>query len=839
MGGSEPNQLGDFVVGREIGRGGMGVVYEARQVSLNRRVALKVLRSGAALPFKAIQRFRREAEAAACLHHTNIVPIYATGEQDGAHFYAMELVEGPSLDDVIRQLKQVSAEKGSEFRDDVSGTSLAATAPYVPSSNSLSSKNGLSGSSLTSGSAYFDTVARMIAEVADALDYAHREGVIHRDIKPSNLLVAPNDHLCVSDFGLARMLEQPGMTLTGELVGTPRYMSPEQITAGRAPVDHRTDIYSLGATVYELLTLQPPYPAEQRDQLLAEIIHKSPTQPRKIERKIPFDLETICLKAMAKDPDRRYQTAGEMADDLKRYVNRFAIRARRTGPIVRGYKWIKRNPAFSTALAVVALSAVIAVGFGFRAHQAERRRAEAQAKHDGTLLTEKRRFALEKAVLAARLEDFNDAREAIRAAEQLGCSAGQVRMLYGQLELYQANYDKAVEHLTEATNLLPTSVAAWSMLAVAQSNCGQGAEYEQALARAAELEAESPEDYLFRGHAESILDPARGLQLMDEAIRRRPSVLARLLRLDAARRQILDSPSSERARQAIQDARFIKQYHPDNPAILSVSLWTHCACSHVFSEASLDPERLSAFEEASKDAAALERYPDLPIAVLARWAFVEGTDREAQVVGDLRRVAENTGDPVLVMNYASALYREQKYEQAYDFLATKEQEPFLGLHQAIIVAELNDGVSRATRLVEEILAREPGAWDLFNCQLVLRLLGQKPEAVEVSRTFLRHADRFPTLRKTAFREALEYCADQRSEENLLDSCRNSRLDVSNAHLCIALSSLAEGKRYKARVHLQKCLDTHYVEALPYSLALLLRARMTQDAAWPPWIAPAP
>src|SRR5262249_8762432 len=182
------------------------------------------------------------------------------------------------------------------------------------------------------GGAYFDAVARLIAEVADALDYAHQQGVIHRDIKPSNLLLSPGGRLSLNDFGLARMLEQPGMTLTGEFVGTPAYMSPEQVTAGRTPLDHRTDIYSLGATLYELLTLQRPFPGERRDQVLAQILHKDPTAPRRVNKKVPKDLETICLKALEKDPDRRYQTAGQMAEDLRRYLNRFAIAARRTGP---------------------------------------------------------------------------------------------------------------------------------------------------------------------------------------------------------------------------------------------------------------------------------------------------------------------------------------------------------------------------------------------------------------------------------------------------------------------------------------------------------------------------
>src|SRR5262249_52433975 len=155
---------------------------------------------------------------------------------------------------------------------------------------------------------YFDTVARMIAEVADALEYAHQRGIIHRDIKPSNLLVSPAGRLSVSDFGLARILEQPGVTMTGECVGTPAYMAPEQVTAGRTPLSPGSDIYSLAATLYELLTLQPPFTGERRDQVLARILHEEPKAPRQVNPKVPVDLETVCLKALEKDPDRRYPT---------------------------------------------------------------------------------------------------------------------------------------------------------------------------------------------------------------------------------------------------------------------------------------------------------------------------------------------------------------------------------------------------------------------------------------------------------------------------------------------------------------------------------------------------
>src|SRR4249920_2121675 len=164
------------------------------------------------------------------------------------------------------------------------------------------------------------------------------------------------------------------MTVSGEFVGTPAYMSPEQITAGRAPLNHRTDIYSLGATLYELLTLQRPFTGERRDEVIAQIMHKEPIAPRKVNAKVPVDLETICLKCLEKDPDRRYQTAGALAEDLRCYVNRFAISARRAGPVQRLVKWVKRRPAVAASLSCLFVAVCVALGFAYRAHQADQHR---------------------------------------------------------------------------------------------------------------------------------------------------------------------------------------------------------------------------------------------------------------------------------------------------------------------------------------------------------------------------------------------------------------------------------------------------------------------------------
>src|SRR5262249_46342517 len=301
--------LGDFEIVREVGGGGMGVVYEAVQRSLNRRVALKVLSAALGLTPRAVERFRREAEAAARLHHTNIVPVYATGEQDGVHFYAMELIDGPSLDRVLDGLRQARLGPPRPVppgRPTVPAAAppphageVLATLPYAqPVPSPLPAP---AGSALPAGADYFDAAARMIADVADALEHAHRQGVLHRDVKPSNLLLSADGRLSVNDFGLARLLEQPGVTVTGEFIGTPAYMSPEQVAAGAA-IDHRSDVYSLGATLYELLTLRPPFAGDRIEQVLARVAQEEPAAPRRLNPAVPRDLETICLKALEKDP---------------------------------------------------------------------------------------------------------------------------------------------------------------------------------------------------------------------------------------------------------------------------------------------------------------------------------------------------------------------------------------------------------------------------------------------------------------------------------------------------------------------------------------------------------
>jgi WD40 repeat protein len=333
---AEGQSFGPYRLVREIGRGGMGVVYEAVHRALDKRVALKALPLLQGVGADQVERFLREARTAAALHHTNIVPVFDVGQCNGVPYFAMQLIQGRGLDEALRDWQT--------------------TPPADP----------------------FRRIAFLGAQAAEALQHAHERGVIHRDIKPSNLLLDGEGVLWVADFGLARRAADSSMTQSGAVVGTPRYMSPEQAEGGRRGVDHRSDVYSLGATLYELLTGRPPFSGATAVDVLLQVIGNDPVPPRRINRAVPLDLETLTLRAMAKHPEDRYQTAGELADDLRRCLDGEPVRARRIGALGRARRWARRNPALAalTAAVFVSLIAGVLVASYF-AWEADRRATEA------------------------------------------------------------------------------------------------------------------------------------------------------------------------------------------------------------------------------------------------------------------------------------------------------------------------------------------------------------------------------------------------------------------------------------------------------------------------------
>src|SRR5262249_26945877 len=305
-------ELGDYELLEEVGRGGQGVVFRARQKSLNRTVALKVISLGQWASKAHLKRFRLEAEAAARLEHPGIVPIHEVGERDGSCYFSMKFVEGGQLDEVTRR-------------------------EPMPIRQSV----------------------ELITKVARTVHYAHEHGILHRDIKPGNILLDAKGEPHLTDFGLARLVEsESSVTHTLDVLGTPSYMAPEQAVGNNAAVSSATDVYGLGAVLYQLLTGQPPFAGGATYETIKLLLDTEPKQPRLLNPKIDRDLSTICLKCLEKDPKRRYSSALALAEDLERWLKHEPIQARRVGPLVRGRKWVRRNPSIALMAAMLLALAV-------------------------------------------------------------------------------------------------------------------------------------------------------------------------------------------------------------------------------------------------------------------------------------------------------------------------------------------------------------------------------------------------------------------------------------------------------------------------------------------------
>jgi serine/threonine-protein kinase len=485
-GGAPLERLGDYRILREVGRGGMGIVYEAEQESLGRRVALKVLPAQSILDAHQRKRFQREAKAAAHMHHTNIVPVYGVGEHEGMLYYVMQFIPGLGLDDVLAELRRMHEAKATPapgtapgqwaatLTKDVSAADVAQSlltgqlnrpAPVAGDASDASDGNGapashppaaaappepaphpgqlahaigvpprdrteqVAGSTTAvrrssqtektglseSGRHYWLSVARIGIQVADALEYAHSQGILHRDIKPSNLLLDTQGTVWVTDFGLAKAAaDGDNLTHTGDIVGTLRYMAPERFNGVS---DARGDIYSLGLTLCELLTHRPVFNETDRNKLVKQVTEGASLRPRKLNSAVPLDLETIVLKAIDREPGRRYQRAGGLAEDLRRFIEDKPIKARRVSTAEWLWRWCRRNPAVAALTAtVLTLLVVVAAGSTVVALSLQKlaeQEHEAQVKANGLRRAAEANLREAERQQARAEENFRQARRAV------------------------------------------------------------------------------------------------------------------------------------------------------------------------------------------------------------------------------------------------------------------------------------------------------------------------------------------------------------------------------------------------------------------------------------------
>ena len=473
--------LGDYRILREIGRGGMGIVYEAEQPASGRRVALKVLPFAAALDPRQLQRFRTEAKAAALLRHPHIVPVLGISSERDVHYYVMKYIDGHALTDVIHELRALrhGQEPTDRRRRRCRGLACSLASGRWAKEDQETGRDGNQETGKpVNDERYCHLVASLGVQAAQALEHAHEAGIIHRDIKPGNLLIDASGHLWVTDFGLARFLNTDrNLTLTGDLIGTLRYMSPEQALGKHGFVDQRADIYSLGITLYELVTLEPAFRGNDRGELLRQIAEEEPTPPRRLNKSIPAVLETIVLKAIAKEPADRYATAQELAADLERFVANQPIAAKRPTLVKRTGRWARRHKSM---LASVALVAILAVS--------------------GLVVSS-------ILILRESKETERRARQALQAVDEMYTQVAQ-RWWYQQpyMEQVQREFLLKALHFYEEFSLENSSVPRWRLesakaarrVGEIQHKLGEHAKareaYDLAIARLTQLVAEFPGD---------------------------------------------------------------------------------------------------------------------------------------------------------------------------------------------------------------------------------------------------------------------------------------------------------------------------------------------------------
>jgi eukaryotic-like serine/threonine-protein kinase len=354
-----PTCFGDYEILEEMGHGGMGVVYRARQRSLDRLVALKLLLFGVRAPPELVKRFRAEAVATAALQHPNIVPIHEVGFCEGQHFIAMDYIEGRSLASLIR------------------GNPLPAR-----------------------------RAAGYLKTIAEAVHYAHERGILHRDLKPANVLVDTNDQPHVTDFGLAKRFDDDSeLTLTGQMVGSPNYMPPEQAAGKRRTASRRTDVYALGATLYHALTGRPPFVGEGLADTVQQVLHVEPLSPRVLKPSVPADLETICLKCLEKEPSKRYATAQLLAEELARFLEGKPVLARPVSRVAKGWRWCRRSPVLAGLTA--GLVAAFALGTGGVVFEMARAERHAREESRQRLRAEQNTYAADMKAAQVELQRGN------------------------------------------------------------------------------------------------------------------------------------------------------------------------------------------------------------------------------------------------------------------------------------------------------------------------------------------------------------------------------------------------------------------------------------------------
>jgi hypothetical protein len=784
-----------------IGAGGMGVVWCVRDLQFQRLLAVKVMNGmGSADPHR-VGRFLTEACITAQLTHPSIVPVHAMGRLDDLRpYYTMKLVEGDTLANLLK-----------------------------PGSDVTSQRNYL---------------LQVFARVCQALAFAHKKGVIHRDLKPIHVMVGEHGEVHIIDWGLAKVLGQSDVlmpaesshwpssvsSIDGKAMGTWPYMSPEQANGRIEEMDRRCDVFGLGGILCAILTGEPPYvgPTPEHVKRQARQADQADVHAR-LER-CGADAELIALArvCLSAEPKARPEDASVVEKRLTDYLASVEKRLRqaerdRAAAEARAKESRRRMLWVAASAGLFLLLVLLAAFFTWRDH-------EARQKH----LTD----VLDRALTAAMSCDLDAAEQVTAEAELAGASTGQVNMLRGQIALHRGQSRKARQHLKEAVQLLPDSVAARGMLAAAYADGGDWEQYDWAVREMDKLTPSTTEDFLFKGYAEAYLAPKQGLETIKQAFDRRPMTgIPLLIRAEVRTLVAQDTDDPDEAEGAVQDAKYAKEFLRNNPAPLWVSLAAHLVKAGVHEHRKEWDQRDAELKLAGKDADALKPFTTLPEAVVYRWTYLREVGRQKEVLDELRRASKDTDHVYVNFCCALTLYWRGKpgdFEEALSVLKGKYNNrlrPFvLAEHD---YPDKHDWPARALKASEDFAATAKDGAAIMEAQSVLCLLGKKGDAVKASKALQKRKDLFYTLRPEPLLRCLDYNAGDITADKLLKGAGSSRWDQCLAHYSIAMTKLAKGDRNGAKEHFEKAVKTRAWGWGEYDLSWVFLDRLVSDPSWPP------
>ena len=785
-------RLGEYRIVREVGRGGMGVVYEAVQTSLSRRVALKVLPLGALLSDNALERFAREAATSGQLHHTSIVPVYAVGEEQGIHYYAMQFIEGRSLSEHLKLLRAKGTRPGHD---------------------------------------YFKRVAHWGQQVADALAHAHAQGVIHRDIKPSNLLLDARDNVWITDFGLARADALTTLTLSGDVVGTARYMSPEQARGGRRQLDARTDIFSLGATLYELLSLQPAHEGDSRDAVLNQLVFADARPLRQLNRAIPRDLETIVGKCMQKEPEQRYARAADLAEDFRRYLAHEPIRAQRTPVLILASRFVRRHRYAALSIAfLLALTSALLVTMGKIRHAQGQRRVD-------------------EAFAAVLLEsDPERGTRLLDNAESMGFDSAKLHLCRGLIPLLNRQPQDAILPLTRAFQRAPDDVEVCYALAYAYYSIGDLINGNHFAARAGERDNDTALGLLLWGHAlaesgqsGAVEAYSRALTLRSDftpAIKARAHYRANLVLVEGVR---------EALEPMLNDYNAWVTFWPDLGSSYSARAWGYLyAAAYAGTQPDLQDRRETWLADCRRDldrAGALA--PDSWTVLAKRGIFLRYCgefETSAEMLANAIVACHSTSEddhPGLVHHRVLALHAAGELETALrEIAATCDALPTFipaPLQRAVLLAEL-DRLAEARAVCQSTLqSQASGTSGLTLAVAVAELLGDAEAGRSTIERHLHTNTASEELPRGGYGPALRYLRGQLDETGLIAAAKEHPGWTCEYWFVIGLRKLGCGQRDEGIAALEACIDTGVFNYAQYRFAQVFLSRAEADASWPRWL----